>query len=176
MESEIIELLRVCLLDSLLFLVSFRMSALNYVLKADQEALSTEAARYLEDGSPVHVEEFGGSIGDYGANCEDESSMLDDCAEDGTCPCPLCLSQPLFLQMGWFMCVCGLRLSVKAEPISMRQLKTVLQQSALSHQSSGCIAAPRCVLKVRCARALETSCAASFLRVYRTCLAFNSWK
>lgn len=117
--------------------------------QADQEALSNEAARYLEDDlPPMHNEgsvlAFGGSAQSFGG----DGDMEEDSVGDGGCPCPICRTQPLFFQMGWFLCTCGFRLNVKAEPISLQQLKSLLQQSAESHCSSGCAATPSCILKV----------------------------
>jgi hypothetical protein len=174
MESEIIDLLRVsichhfssefiqiCVLN--VAIAQYCMKSQHFIKhapQADQEALSIEAARYLEDGSPVQSDEFS-NFGESGVHSGDDGCMQDDSAEDSLCHCPLCHSQPLFFQMGWFLCVCGFRLSVKAEPISFRQLKSLLQQSTYLHQSSGCGTAPRCGLKVGCdVHALATYCEA----------------
>ena len=74
--------------------------------------------------------------------------MEDASAGDSVCPCPICHARPLFFQMGWFLCICGFRLNVKAEQISIHQLKCLLQQSTEMHCSSGCAAKPSCMLKV----------------------------
>ena len=74
--------------------------------------------------------------------------MLEDDSDDFVCRCPLCHHQPLHLHMGWFMCVCGFRLNIKHEPITMRQLHNAIQHSASMHASRGCSAGPHCCLKV----------------------------
>jgi hypothetical protein len=110
--------------------------------------LSAEAARYLEDDAPEFNEALGAASGAFCADVGDENCMQDGSLEESFCPCPMCYQQPLFYQMGWFLCVCGFRLNVKVESISMRQLKNLLERSRNSHKSSGCSANPLCVLKV----------------------------
>ena len=142
MENEIIELLRASFMIDIVLMFFYS----NH--QADQDALSAEAARYLEDDAPEFNEALGAASGAFCADVGDENCMQDDSLEENFCPCPMCHQQPLFYQMGWFLCVCGFRLNVKVESISMRQLKNLLERSRNSHKSSGCSANPLCVLKV----------------------------
>ena len=116
-------------------------------LQADHDALSREAAIFLEGDTPAHCAQTGAFHAGAAVDFDDESGMQ-EAGCDSSCPCPMCHTQPLFLQMGCFLCICGFRLNVKADPVTMQQLKCLLQESAGTHYSSGCTAMPYCIMKV----------------------------
>jgi hypothetical protein len=117
------------------------------MIKADQEALSAEAARYLEDDGPELNQEFEATFGGPHADNLDDCCMQDASDDECVCICPMCHHQPVLYQMGWFLCVCGFRLNVKMESLSVKQLNGLLERSTNNHHISGCRATPFCVLK-----------------------------
>jgi hypothetical protein len=148
MEAEIAELLRVS------WATSHRRTSciatnVDLLHQAEQQALSNEAARYLEeDFAPTHIQECGAAFGGSSADFRDGNTAEDASAGDSVCTCPICHACPFLFQMEWVLRICGYGFNEKAQQISIHQLKCLLQLSTEMHCSSGCAAEPSCIFEV----------------------------